>query len=72
MKQCHGVPWTFVASARDATPRRVPLSRVATTYRGARVNRAAGRVTVANVGRRLERAFVQAVRTVKRNAAKRA
>jgi hypothetical protein len=72
MKQRHGVPWTFVASGRDATPRRVPLSGVAATSRRSRATGTAGRVTVANVGRRLERAFIQAVRTVKRNAAKRA
>lgn len=71
-KQSHGVPWTFVASGRYATPRRVPLSRVAATSRGARVSRTGRKVTVSNVGRRLEKAFVQAVRTVKRNAAKRA
>jgi hypothetical protein len=72
MKQRHGVPWTFVASGRDATPRRVPLSGVAATSRRSRATGTPGRVTVANVGRRLERAFIQAVRTVKRNAAKRA
>ena len=72
MKKSHEVPWTFVASARDATPRRVLLSSADDFARGAKSKKAPRKVNVLHVGQRLEKAFIAAVRNVKRKAAKKA
>jgi hypothetical protein len=73
MKKSHEVPWTFVASARDATPRRVLLVSADDVFsRGAKSKKAPRKVNVLHVGQRLEEAFIAAVRNVKRKAAKKA
>jgi hypothetical protein len=72
MKKSHEVPWTFVASARDATPRRVLLSSADGVFQCAKSKKAPRKVNVLHVGQRLEKAFIAAVRNVKRKAAKKA
>jgi len=66
-KQKHEVPWTLVASAKRAKPRLVLVSSVeAGAHRGRK--RSARAADVSRLGERLERAFVQAVKTAKGKA----
>ena len=67
-KQDHQVPWTFVASAKRATPRRVLVSRIEASPQ--QPKRASRRLNTSQVGSRLEQAFIQAVKSAKRIAAR--
>ena len=69
-KQQHEVPWTLVASARRATPRLVLVSRLDASPQRSKPNNRAESVDTSQMGRRLERAFIHAVKMAKRNARK--
>jgi hypothetical protein len=69
-KKIQEVPWTFVASSKDGVPRPVLLSTVDRNALGFRSRRNSRAVKTSQVGRRLEKAFVGAVRAIKRDATK--
>ncbi len=69
-KQKHEVPWTLVASGKRATPRLVLVSRLDASPQRSKPNHRVESVDTSQVGRRLERAFIHAVKTAKRNAQK--
>jgi hypothetical protein len=71
-KQKHDVPWTFVASAKHARPRLVLASRLTAGAHRLQPKRASQSPDIAQLGVRLEQAFVLAVRAAKRNAARKA
>lgn len=69
-KQKHDVPWTLVASAKRARPRLVLASRFDATPHRSKSSHGARGVDTSQVGRRLESAFIHAVKTAKRSARK--
>jgi hypothetical protein len=69
-KKSQEVPWTFVASSKDGIPRPVLLSTVDRNAPGFQSRRNSRAVKTSQVGRRLEKAFVGAVRAIKRDATK--
>lgn len=71
-KRKHEVQWTFVASAKRATPRLVLVSDLDAKPRGQRPKGAARTPDTSKLGIRLEQAFRQAVKAAKRNAARKA
>ncbi len=71
-KQKHQVPWTFVASAKRAKPRLVLVSHLDASAHRPQPKRASQRANASELGNRLEQAFVRAVKTAKRNAARKA
>jgi hypothetical protein len=64
------VPWTFVASGKDDAPRRVLLARVDAAASARKGKSAPRKVNPLQVVRRLEKAFIKTVRTIKQNATK--
>ena len=71
-KKSQAVPWTFVASSKDGVLRPVLLSTVDRNAPGFRSRRRSRNVKTSQVGLRLEKAFVGAVRAIKRDATKKA
>jgi hypothetical protein len=71
-KQKHEVPWTIVASAKRAKPRLVLVSSLEGSAHRPRPKRPARPADVAQLGDRLEHAFVQAVKAAKRKAGRKA
>jgi hypothetical protein len=71
-RQKHEVPWTFVASAKRASPRRVLVSQLEPQRHGSKPRSVSRSVDTSQMGRRLEKAFIHAVKAVKRNAARKA
>jgi hypothetical protein len=67
-KQKRQVQWTFVASAKRATPRLVLVSDIDAKPRARQPKRAAGTPDTSKLGIRLEQAFKQAVIVAKRSA----
>jgi hypothetical protein len=67
-KQKHDTQWTFVASAKRATPRLVLVSDLDAKPRGRRPKHSVRPPDTSKLGIRLEHAFKQAVKAAKRNA----